>query len=118
MNKKVGDIRKLKFKVLTAILVMLLGVFMLVSCSYESVIELRDINLQYTPDNSIKQLSGDRSEELLDNIDRGFRLETYYTLGSGRAWPTDEGSDGYKMLEEELDFYKDGKPVEFKYIFI
>ncbi len=56
---------------------------------------------------------------MLNNVDRGFRLETYYTLGSGRAWPTDVGSDGYKMLDEEIEFYKDDKPVEIQvYIYL
>ncbi len=91
----------------------------LAGCSYQSVITLNDLSLEYAPDGSIKQLSGDKSEQLLSNIDRGFRLETYYTLGSGRAWPEDEGSDGYEMLEEELEFYKEDKAVEIQvYIYL
>ncbi len=46
-------------------------------------------------------------------------MDAYYTLGSGRAWPTDEGSDGYKMLEDELETYKDDKAVEIQvYIYL
>lgn len=83
---------------------------------YKSVITLTDLRLNIAPDGSIKHLSGDKSEELLGNIDRDFRL---YTLGSGRAWPTDEGSDGYKMLEDELETYKDDKAVEIQvYIYL
>lgn len=110
---------KLKIKLLSVFVLVVAMIAILAGCSYKSVITLNDLLLEFEPDGSIKQLSGDKSEELLSNIDRGFRLETYYTLGSGKAWPEDEGSDGYEMLEEELEFYKEDKAVEIQvYIYL
>ena len=110
---------KLKIKLLSVFVLVVAMIAILAGCSYKSVITLNDLLLEFEPDGSIKQLSGDKSEELLSNIDRGFRIETYYTLGSGRAWPEDEGSDGYEMLEEELEFYKEDKAVEIQvYIYL
>lgn len=107
------------FKYLCLLVTFIVLIFTLVGCSYKSEIILTDLNLSIAPDGSIKHLSGDKSEELLGNIDRGFRLETYYTLGSGRAWPTEDGSDGYQMLNEELDTYKADKAVEIQvYIYL
>lgn len=77
---------RLKSKIFCVIMVVALLIISLVGCNYESVITLTDLNLEYTPDGSVSHLTGDKSEELLNNIDRGFRLETYYTLGSGRAF--------------------------------
>lgn len=90
-------------------LLLSVGIFLmsLAGCSAPATeITLTDLHLETAQDYSIPQLSGDKSTEMLSNIDRGFRLETYYTLGSGRAWPADENSDGYEMLEEELTFYE------------
>ena len=110
---------RLKSKIFCVIMVVALLIISLVGCNYESVITLTDLNLEYTPDGSVTHLTGDKSEELLNNIDRGFRLETYYTLGSGRAWPIDEDSDGYQMLNEEIEFYKEDKAVEIQvYIYL
>ncbi len=107
------------FKYFVFIIAIFTLIFTLSACNYESVITLSDLSLSITPNESIKHLTGNISEELLNNVDRGFRLETYYTLGSGRAWPTDVGSDGYKMLDEEIEFYKDDKPVEIQvYIYL
>lgn len=110
-------------KSLKAICLFLTAVLLLASlagCSKPATeIALTELQPRTAPDRSIPQLSGDKSTEMLGNIDRGFRLETYYTLGSGRAWPTDEGSNGYKMLEEELAYYQADCPREIQvYIYL
>lgn len=60
-------------------------------------------------DESIPLLTGDRSGELLANIDRGFRMETYFTLGSQAAF---DGEDGYRYLDECLAKYEKESPRE------
>ena len=59
------------------------------SCSSEEIvsdsIKLPADILAAQPDGSIPILTGDQTAQLRGNIDRGFRLETYYTLGSGEA---------------------------------
>lgn len=110
---------KKSFKYLTFIISIIALIFTLSACNYESIITLSDLSLSIAPNESIKHLTGDKSEDLLTNVDRGFRLETYYTLGSGRDWPTNVGSDGYKMLNDEIDKYKDDKSVEIQvYIYL
>ena len=110
---------KVKTKLYCLIMAILILIVTLVGCNYNSVITLTDLNLEYSPDDSIKMLTGDKSEELLNNIDRGFRLETYFTLGSGVAWPQDKDSNGFAMLEGEIEFYKEDKPVEVQvYIYL
>lgn len=70
------------------------------------------------PDSSIPVLTGDQAAQLRGNIDRGFRLETYYTLGSGEAWPGD-GIDGYDYLNDMLAFYSEENVREIQvYIYL
>lgn len=62
-------------------------------------------NLNLTP----KPLSGDRSAELLKNPDRGFRLEAYYNVLKGNAYPTN-GTDARDFLDEMLFDYAEDSP--------
>lgn len=109
---------KRKNWVIAAIITVLLcGVFALSACAPTESIELPPLN-NVTLDNSVAFLSGADSEQMLVNIDRGFRLETYYTLGSGDEWPY-SGIDGYEALETELEFYKEDGAREIQvYIYL
>ena len=60
---------KLKIKLLSVFVLVVAMIAILAGCSYKSVITLNDLLLEFEPDGSIKQLSGDNSEELLSNID-------------------------------------------------
>lgn len=97
---------KRKMATVAAVLVGVAVLF--TACAGEAVvsenIQLPADTLATQPDDSIPILTGDRTKELRGNIDRGFRLETYYTLGSGEAWPGD-GIDGYAYLNDMLAFY-------------
>lgn len=108
-------------KISISIIIILLAVIGLTACSPKEPtkeITLPELQLKYSLDNSLPLLTGDNSEELLGNIDRGFRLETYYTLGSGNSWPTDNES-GYDMLNNELSYYADDKCNEIQvYIYL
>lgn len=74
--------------------------------------------LKTQPDNSIQIMSGSETAALRSNIDRGFRLETYYTLGSGASWPG--GNDnGIEFIDQLLDYYKEESPKEIQvYIYL
>lgn len=48
-------------------------------------------------------------EQMLNNPDRGFRTETYITLGSGKAYPP-SSEDAYYKLNREIDRYLDDDP--------
>ena len=92
------------------------------SCSSEEIvsdsIKLPADILAAQPDGSIPILTGDQTAQLRGNIDRGFRLETYYTLGSGEAWPGD-GIDGYEYLNDMLAFYSEENVREIQvYIYL
>ena len=65
---------KLKIKLLSVFVLVVAMIAILAGCSYKSVITLNDLLLEFEPDGSFKQLSGDKSEELLSNIDRGFKI--------------------------------------------
>lgn len=110
--------KKLATLLICLILLVSTMAFLLSGCSGESVITLNDLpNVEI--DNSIPIMTGDNNKLLLGNIDRGFRLETYYTLGSGRAWPVDAESDGYEMLYEEIEYYKEDMAREIQvYIYL
>lgn len=105
--------KKSILKITGVITVLLLTLIGLVACKPSTTIDLPELRLQFGIDDTLPLLTGDNSEELLGNIDRGFRLETYYTLGSGKAWP-DGNEDGYEMLNRELDFYADDKVNEIQ----
>lgn len=66
-------------------------------------------DLAVQPDSSIPALTGDRSAELLQNTDRGFRAETYYTLGTGEEWPG-SGKDGVQALLDKMAYYQADSP--------
>lgn len=105
------------------ILILLVAAFIslsLLGCAkVTDTITLPQISISTELDGSIAALSGDNSEKLLSNPDRGFRLETYYTLGSERAWPTDEDSSGYDMLDEEMRYYaSDNAKVIQVYVYL
>lgn len=101
----------------TLIAVIICSVFALSACTPTESIELPTLN-NVTLDNSVPFLSGEYSEEMLVNIDRGFRLETYYTLGSGKEWPSGD-KDGYEALDEELEYYQaDGAREIQVYIYL
>lgn len=88
------------------------------SCKPSTQIEVPEAQLQTQLDTSVPLLTGDNSEALLGNIDRGFRMETYYTLGSGRGWPETEG-DGYKDLGAVFERYTEENPREIQvYIYL
>lgn len=70
------------------------------------------------PDGSIAPLTGDHSAELLRNTDRGFRAETYYTLGTGEEWPGG-GKDGVQALIDKMDYYRADSPMVIQtYIYL
>lgn len=76
------------------------------------------VPMQTQIDGSIPLLSGDQSDALSQNIDRGFRMEVYYTLGSGKGWPEGE-SDGYQDLEAVFARYEEENPREIQvYIYL
>lgn len=81
-------------------------------------IDLPKLSMGVQPDNSIPIMTASRDYEFAGNIDRGFRLETYYTLGSGEEWPY-SGVDGYEALNKELDYYASDKASEIQvYIYL
>ena len=70
------------------------------------------------PDGSIPPLTGDHSVELLRNTDRGFRAETYYTLGTGEEWPGG-GKDGVQALIDKMAYYRADSPMVIQtYIYL
>ena len=70
------------------------------------------------PDGSIPPLTGDHSMELLRNTDRGFRAETYYTLGTGEEWPGG-GKDGVQALIDKMAYYRADSPMVIQtYIYL
>lgn len=108
---------KLK-KALSCIAVVLAMSAALTSCQASKTIEVEPVRLETQLDASIPLLTGDNSAALLQNIDRGFRMEVYYTLGSGRAWPEDEG-DGYASLNAVLARFTEEDPREIQvYIYL
>lgn len=87
-------------------------------CRASTAISIPPVHMQTQIDASVPLLTGDNSEALLGNIDRGFRMETYYTLGSGRGWPETEG-DGYADLETVLARFAQENPREIQvYIYL
>lgn len=81
-------------------------------------IELPELRMDIQPDNSIPFMNASDEYAFKGNIDRGFRLETYYTLGSGEAWPY-AGENGYEALEKELAYYADDQVSEIQvYIYL
>ena len=62
-------------------------------------------------DDSIPLLTGDHSEELLTNIDRGVRMEVYLTLGPGCAIPGTQ-EDAYDFLDTCIEKYAQEAPRE------
>jgi len=69
-------------------------------------------------DDSIPLLTGDHSEELLTNIDRGVRMEVYLTLGPGCAIPGTQ-EDAYDFLDTCIEKYAQEAPREAQvYIYL
>lgn len=74
--------------------------------------------LAETLDASLPPLTGEHSAELLKNPNRGLRMEVYYTLGSGHAWPGDT-EDGIEFLKKHIDFYQEDSPQAIQvYIYL
>ena len=75
-------------------------------------------DLAAQPDSSIPALAGEYSAQLLHNTDRGFRAETYYTLGTGEEWPG-SGKDGVQALIDKMAYYQADSPVVIQtYIYL
>lgn len=109
-------------KIITATAALMSLALLFTACAQEEIvsenIKVPADTLAAQPDGSIPILSGDQTAQLRGNIDRGFRLETYYTLGSGEAWPGD-GIDGYEYLNDILAFYSEENVREIQvYIYL
>lgn len=110
--------RKIIMRITAAIIVAICCMTALAACAPATRIDLPELRMAKTPDESVAFLSGEDSALLSSNIDRGFRLETYYTLGSGEAWPGG-GEDGYAFLENELEYYAEDNAREIQvYIYL
>lgn len=63
------------------------------------------------PDGSVPLMYGDNSEALLNNIDRGLRMETYINLGDPlEAYPL-SGEDPYERAQNAINKYKEDSPT-------
>lgn len=93
--------------VLTAAVLALCALFAFGGCKevISDEIAMPTAALQTPIDDSVALLSGDRAKELKDNVDRGYRLEVYYTLGTGESWPRGN-DDGLAVLDELLRYYE------------
>lgn len=111
---------KLKLKKALSCVVLALALTVLFSgCRSSETIKVPQAKPETPIDHSIPLLTGDNSGALLNNIDRGFRMEVYYTLGSGRGWPEDTDSDGYADLNQVLERFAEEDPREIQlYIYL
>lgn len=121
MNFILGE-EEMNRKIITATAALMSLALLFTACAQEEIvsdsIKVPSDTLAAQPDGSIPILSGDQTAQLRGNIDRGFRLETYYTLGSGEAWPGD-GIDGYEYLNDILAFYSEENVREIQvYIYL
>lgn len=91
------------------------------SCTPEKIsseIKMPSESLAVQPDDSVPFLTGDMTYLLCENIDRGFRLETYFTLGSFDAWPG-SGVNAFDYMNEMLEFYKEENVREIQvYVYL
>lgn len=55
-------------------------------------------------------LPGSKSELLLDNPDRGLRLELYLDVGRGTGVYEQKNSDAFESLIKEIEYYEEDKP--------
>ncbi|MEI6580527.1 MAG: DUF4874 domain-containing protein, partial [Eubacteriales bacterium] len=102
-----------------------------IKLSYEQLFYGRSTAFKVEIDNSIPFLKyGDDLSVLLQNPDRGFRMERYMTLGTEYAYPDDLTAEdelplptikGAKAnLEEQLETYKNDMPIKIvqQYIYL
>lgn len=111
--------KKMMKKISAALAVTICAVVLFTACTPATEISLPPLADLIPLDESVAFLAAEDDTLLLDeNIDRGFRLETYYTLGSGEAWPYD-GEDGYEFLDKELEYYAEDNAREIQvYIYL
>lgn len=96
----------------------ILVVVLLFSGCASSAIKTPKLEMKTALDDSIPTMTAEYTNELHNNIDRGFRMEMYYTLGSGCSWPGNS-DDGFAVMEEILARFKEENPHEIQtYIYL
>ena len=60
---------------------------------------------------SIPPLPGSACEKLLNNPDRGLRLELYMNVHTGESLFEYTGQDAFKCLHDQAEYYKDDSPT-------
>lgn len=105
-------------KIALTMAVILLSGAVFGGCQASKTIKVPKAELATPMDQTIPLLTGDNSAGLLSNIDRGFRTETYYTLGSGCSYPG-TADDGYEYLNTMLARFKEENPREIQaYVYL
>lgn len=95
----------------------LAAALLLTGCA-STAVKVPKLALETPMDDTIPAMTAEHTGELNKNPDRGYRMEMYYTLGSGCSWPGGN-DDGYKTMAEILGRFIEEDPHEIQtYIYL
>lgn len=99
---------KFLLKIISLGLVLSIMILNFSACSKQTV---KTTQNYIEPDNSIGRMNYDNAEALLENPDRGLRMETYITLGDPLySYPLSE-ENPFERVENIIDKYKSDHPT-------